>query len=121
MIIVDDVQLLASPAVIEAAGWLVRHLPAHVRLVLSGRFCPPLPVEALRAPQQLFEIPPDELPFTTEEAIDFFSSPPTSPLPIETVTALVERTEGWAAGLRMADLMVAGIREHLRPAPQGLG
>ena len=106
VIIVDDVQVLAAPAVIEAAGRLVRHLPAHVRLVLSGRICPPLPVETLRARQQLFEIPPDQLPFTVEETIDFFASPPTSPLPIETVTALVERTEGWAAGLRMADLMV---------------
>ena len=105
VIIVDDVQLLAAPTVIKAAGSLVRHLPAHVRLVLSGRFCPPLPVEALRAAQQLFEIPPEELPFTTEEAIEFFASPHTSPLPMETVTALAERTEGWAAGLRMADLL----------------
>jgi LuxR family transcriptional regulator, maltose regulon positive regulatory protein len=107
VIIVDDVHLLTAPDVIEAASSLVDHLPAHVRLVLSGRFCPPLRFEALRVGEQLFQIPPADLAFTTEEAIDLFSSPHTSPLPIETVTALAQRTEGWAAGLRMADLMFA--------------
>jgi hypothetical protein len=48
---------------------------------------------------ELLEIRGDDLRFSFDEASNFFARTISLPLPDETVHKLVERTEGWIAGL----------------------
>jgi LuxR family maltose regulon positive regulatory protein len=75
-----------------------------VHLVIASREDPPLPLPRLRARGQLTEVRTTDLRFTSEEAASFLGDGLGLRLSTEQVAALVERTEGWAAGLQLAGL-----------------
>ncbi len=104
VLIVDEVELL-EPEGIRALGGLIADLPPRLRLILAGRHLSGLPVEEWRGRNRWGEIDPSDLRFTPAEAVALFTSPGSSPLPDDTARALADKTEGWAAGLRLADLM----------------
>ena len=104
VLIVDEVELLELEG-IRALGGLIADLPPRLRLILAGRHLSGLPVEEWRGRNRWGEIDPSDLCFTPAEAVALFTSPGSSPLPDDTARALADKTEGWAAGLRLADLM----------------
>ena len=104
VLIVDDVHLL-GPESIRALGSLIADLPPRLRLILAGRDLTVLPLEAWRGPTGWAEVDSRDLRFTSDEAVAWLSSPGSSPLPDDTARALADRTEGWAAGLRLAAVM----------------
>ena len=88
---------------ISIVGKLVKHIPVGSMIVLSGRILPKLPVAALRAGGPLLEIGPYELALSRREA-EMLLRAARVELADEEITDLVERTEGWAAGLYLAAL-----------------
>ena len=68
---------------------------------MAGRWLPNLPLVHLRTGQYQ-EIDEVALRFTVDEAEALFLAAGDHPLPREEVRALIERTEGWAAGLRLS-------------------
>jgi LuxR family maltose regulon positive regulatory protein len=107
VLVVDDVQLL-GPEAIRALGALIGDLPHRLRVILAGRHLSRLPVEEWRGRRQWGEIDPRDLRFTQDEAVALLASPGfggPNPLPDDTARALADRSEGWAAGLRLAGLM----------------
>jgi len=101
LLVLDDYHLVDAQPVHKSLVFLVEHLPPGLRLLLASRADPPLPLARLRARGQLAELRTAELRFTAEEAAG-------SNLPEAAVTALVARTEGWAAGLQLAALSLRG-------------
>ncbi len=104
VLILDDYQVIEEPNIHQSLAFWIEHLPAHLRLVLSTRVDPDLPLARLRARGELTEIRMDELRFDQEEASQYLSqllSPVLSP---EEVRRLVNRTEGWIAGLHLVAL-----------------
>jgi LuxR family maltose regulon positive regulatory protein len=101
-IVLDDIHLLETPRAWTFLGRLVADGPPEVRLVLLSREDPPLRLARLRVTGELLEVRERELRFTEEEAESFFGHVGPSGLDPESVARLVERTEGWAAGLRLA-------------------
>ena len=87
-----------------AVTFLVDHLPPDLHLVIASREDPPLPLPRLRARAQLVELRAAELGFTVAEATEFLGDRMGLQLTATEIVALVERTEGWAAGLQMAAL-----------------
>jgi LuxR family maltose regulon positive regulatory protein len=85
-------------------------LPACPRLVLSTRVDPALPLQRLRVEDRLAEVRRVDLAFTVPEAAELFARQGVDLTP-DDVARLVDRTEGWAAGLRLAALMLAGHPE----------
>src|SRR5215471_12689261 len=68
LLVLDDYHLVDSGPVHESVTFLLENLPPGLRLVISGRASPPLPLARLRARGQLTELRAAELRFTPEEA-----------------------------------------------------
>src|SRR5271165_2826040 len=103
-LILDDFHRLSSGAAGQSIAWFVEHAPPQFQLVLASRTEPALPVAALRARDELLELRADDLRFTSEEADAFLNERLVLGLTPEELDCLVERTEGWPAGLYLAVL-----------------
>jgi LuxR family transcriptional regulator, maltose regulon positive regulatory protein len=102
VLVLDGADLLTRDSIASVAA-LVEHIPAGSMIVLSGRVLPELPVAALRAGGPLLEIGPYELALSRREA-EMLLRAARIELTDGEINELVERTEGWAAGLYLAAL-----------------
>jgi|GEM_PF-1860091 len=107
-IILDDYHLLGSTGKNDVPGFLSIHscmefllkrLPNHVRFVLISRTDPPLKVSNLRVRQQILEIHESDLVFSLDETAALFSRIHNQEPGAKTLSALHNKTGGWAAGL----------------------
>jgi ATP/maltotriose-dependent transcriptional regulator MalT len=108
VLVLDDYHLIDSQPVHAALLLLLEHLPPGLRVVVSSRADPPLPLARLRARGQLGELRAAELRFTVDEAAALLREAIGADLPGAAVAALTTRTEGWAAGLQLAGLSLRG-------------
>jgi LuxR family maltose regulon positive regulatory protein len=108
LLVLDDYHLVDSGPVHESVAFLLENLPPGLRMVVSSRADPPLPLARLRARGQLAELRAADLRFTSEEAAALLGEAAGPGLPGTAMTALVARTEGWAAGLQLAALSLQG-------------
>jgi LuxR family maltose regulon positive regulatory protein len=106
VVVLDDYQRLATAAVHDLVSDLLRRLPDPVHLIVSTRTEPPLPLASLRAEGQLTEIRAEDLRFGRAEASTFLKLAIGDRVSEQTVTELLERTEGWPAGLRLAAVLL---------------
>jgi LuxR family maltose regulon positive regulatory protein len=111
VLVLDDYHAVDSPAVHAALQFLLDRLPARLHLVIATRVDPPLHLSRLRARGHLAELRARDLRFTAQEAADFLNQAMGLSLSTADVEALEERTEGWAVGLQMAALSLAGRRD----------
>jgi LuxR family maltose regulon positive regulatory protein len=109
VLVLDDLQDITEPALFEGLEFLVRHAPPQLRLVLAARADPPLPLQRLRLSGQLVQVRAADLAFTVAEAAELLTgSEGQPPLSDDDLALLHARTEGWAAGLRLAALSLKG-------------
>ena len=113
-LVLDDFHRLGSGLARDSVAWFVDHAPSTLQLVLATRSDPPLPLGAMRAHGELVEIRAAELGFTTEEAEMLLNDRLDLGLEPGSVNDLVERTEGWPAGLYLAALSLQAVED--RPA-----
>lgn len=104
-IVLDDAQELGHGEVWAGIDQFVRLAPTGVQLVLLSREVPPLSLQRLRLAGDLGEVNQADLAFTSVEARRMFQDHEVR-LPEEAITHLMDATEGWAAGLRMALITV---------------
>ncbi len=102
VLVLDGADLLSGDS-IAALGTLVGHIPAGSMIVLAGRVVPELPIAALRAGGPLLELGPYELALSRREA-ELLLRAARLELDDGEINELVERTEGWAAGLYLTAL-----------------
>jgi LuxR family maltose regulon positive regulatory protein len=96
-LVIDDVHELA-PDALRQLELLVMRAPPGLRFVLAGRYDVRLGLHRLRLEGRLAEIRERDLRFTVAEARELFGAAGVQP---REPGLLVERTEGWAAGLRL--------------------
>jgi LuxR family maltose regulon positive regulatory protein len=111
ILVLEDYHLISAQPVHATLAYLIDHLPATLHLVLMSRSDPPLPLARLRARNQLNELRVADLRFTLEETALFLQQAISIPLPSQAALSLAERTEGWAAGLRLVVLALRGKQE----------
>ena len=104
ILVLDDYHLAESQDIVPGATFLVERLPPQLRLVISTRADPALPLARLRASGELTEVRSADLRFTVDEASAFLSAATGMELPEREVAALGARTEGWIASLQLAAL-----------------
>jgi LuxR family transcriptional regulator, maltose regulon positive regulatory protein len=112
VIVVDDLHELESVEALTQFEELLARLPESVHAVLAARRDLRLRLHQLRLEGQLSELRTDDLRFSEGEAQALLEASGIE-LDAEAIAALHERTEGWAAGLRLAAISLAG-----HPQPQ---
>jgi len=117
--VVDDVHEL-GPDALRQLELLIMRAPPGLRFVLAARHDVRLGLHRLRLEGELAEIRTDDLRFTRAEAAELFAAAGVE-LAAATVAELHERTEGWAAGLRLAALSLAGHPDPGRLAAEFSG
>ncbi len=112
LVVLDDYHLISSPAVHTAVAYLIEHRPTGLHLAIGSRARPPLPLARLRARSQLIELRATDLRFTGEEAARFLAQTVGEELPSAQTEALLQRCEGWVAGLQLAALSLQDREER---------
>ena len=119
-LVIDDLDELRSPETLGHLELFLSRAPAQLRVALATRHDLRLGLHRARLDGELTELRADDLRFTVAEAGDLFDMAGVT-VPDSALTLLVERTEGWAAGLRMAALALAGHEDPDRFAAQFSG
>jgi LuxR family maltose regulon positive regulatory protein len=108
VLVLDGYHLVTDTTCLHTLGLFLEQLPADVHLVLLTRVDPPLPLAGMRARGEPAELRAADLQFTIEEAAELVNGALGLGLGAEDVERLVERSEGWAAGLVLAGLSLRG-------------
>jgi LuxR family maltose regulon positive regulatory protein len=111
-LILDDFHRLQHGPSRESVTWLVEHVPPSFQLVISTRSEPALALSALRARGELRELRAGDLGFSAHEANLLLNDRLGLGLDRDDVDELVERTEGWSAGLYLAALSLGGVQDR---------
>jgi LuxR family transcriptional regulator, maltose regulon positive regulatory protein len=100
-LILDDFHVLSKPQVLKGLDFVLRNAGAGLRLVACSRMDPLLPLHRYRLAGHLAGIRASDLAFSTAEAGLLMAQHGVT-LRAEPLESLTRRTEGWAAGLRLA-------------------
>jgi len=119
-LMVDDAHLLSPGEVLPQLELLVLRAPPQLRFVLATRHDLRLGLHRLRLEGELTEIRAADLRFSLAETRALLCATGID-LPDGALARLHERTEGWAAGLRLAALSLAGHPDPERFAAEFSG
>ena len=119
-LVLDDVHELGSAEARRQLELLLMRGPPELRFVLATRHDLRLGLHRLRLEGELTEIRAAHLRFSLAEARELFAAAGVE-LPEAALGMLYERTEGWAAGLRLAALSLAGHPDPERFAAEFSG
>ncbi len=106
LLVLDDLHHLRADAALHALERLLANAPPRLRTLITSRRDPKLGLHRLRLAGELTEIRAADLDFTPAEAEELLAAAGIAVAP-EDVTRLHDRTEGWAAGLRLAAMSLA--------------
>ena len=109
-IVLDDLHAVGSERSFRSIAYAIERLPANARVLASTRSDPAISLARLRVRGALVEIRSRELAFTVDEARELILREGIE-LSDESVELLVERTEGWPAGLYLAALWLRDIED----------
>jgi LuxR family transcriptional regulator, maltose regulon positive regulatory protein len=107
-LILDDLHLLTSGRVLNGLAYVLRHAGPGLRLVVSSRMDPLLPLHRYRLTGELTEIRAGDLAFTLPEARLLMAQHGVE-LSADSLERLTRRAEGWAALMRLAAISMDGL------------
>ena len=107
VVILDDLHLLTEKATLDGLAYVLRNATPGMRLVVSSRMDPLLPLHRYRLAGELTEIRADDLAFSVPESALVMAQRGIT-LPADALDRIVGRTEGWAAGIRLAAISLDG-------------
>ena len=113
LLVIDDLNQLLDPDALAQLEELLARRPPQLRVILATRHDPPLGLHRYRLVGELTEVRAIDLRFTLDETRELLAAAGIG-LADDAVASLLSRTEGWAAGLRLAALSLAGRAEPER-------
>jgi len=111
IIVLDDLHHVTSEGCLRSLAYAVERLPSSSRMIVTTRSDPGRRLSRLRARGGLGELRAKDIAFTSEEAHELVVTRAGVPVTEEDIRILVERTEGWPAGISLAALWLVGIDE----------
>jgi len=106
VLIVDDLHELKSAEALARLETLIERLPATSRVILSSRRDPQIHLHRMRLADEVAEIRANDLQLSEAETGALLRGSGLT-LTDQAVASLHDRTEGWAAGLRLAAISMA--------------
>jgi len=117
VLVLDDAHLLRSKEALRLVSVLAEHLGEGSLLVLAGRALPRLPLASMRAAGRLVELGGQQLALDRREAQLLLHATGIE-LDLVQATSVVDRCEGWAAGLYLAGLAARDEEDERRRTEQ---
>ena len=108
VLVLDDFDALHEPETRHWLAFLLENLAGPLHIVVSTRSVPLLPMARFRAQGELFELGGDDLRFSIEDAGTLLGGNMGLDVPEDELRDLLDATEGWAAGVYLAGLYLAG-------------
>ncbi len=108
VVVLDDYHVITDPGCNDLVAFLVLHLPAAVELVMITRADPSMPLARLRAAGDLVEVRERELRLTPAQVAELIKRVAAIELREADLADLMDRTEGWPAGVYLAALALRG-------------
>jgi LuxR family maltose regulon positive regulatory protein len=105
--VLDDLHLVTEPAIFDGLAYVLRNATPALHLVMSSRMDPLLPLHRYRLAGELTEVRADDLAFSVPESGALLAHHGIT-LSAAALECLTGRTEGWAAGVRLAALSLDG-------------
>ncbi len=103
VLVLDDFQVITDGRVLSSFERLLEHQPPQLHIILATRADPPLRLQRRRVAGELTDIRAGDLAFTDGEAGKLLAGRGIH-LTGDQLAALLDRTQGWAAGLQLAVL-----------------
>jgi LuxR family maltose regulon positive regulatory protein len=101
ILVLDDFHVLTEPEVLKGLDFVLRNVGPGLRVLVSSRTDPPLRLHRYRLAGELAEIRASDLAFNIAEA-GLLMAQHRGTISGDSLECLTRRTEGWAAGLRLA-------------------
>ena len=111
VLVLDDLHAIRDEVCLAGLFHFVDRLPPTARILATARHDPSVRLGRLRASRLLGEVRAADLAFTPAEARALLVDQEGIPLADEDIAGLVERIEGWPAGLYLAALWLRGVDE----------
>jgi LuxR family maltose regulon positive regulatory protein len=108
VIVLDDLHRVRSDRGLRSLIYAVERLPPSARIVATTRSDPGRRMSRLRARGAFAELRAKDLAFTVLEARELLVERAGVEVELGDVKLLIDRTEGWAAGVALAALWLAG-------------
>jgi LuxR family maltose regulon positive regulatory protein len=99
LLVLDDYHLAQGPVLDRCLQFFLNHLPDGLLVMVTSRQRPDWHLARLRLSRQLLELHEQDLRLTHDEALTLLDRHSTS-LRGEALENLIQRSEGWVAGLR---------------------
>lgn len=101
LMVLDDVQVLRNPQILEVLRHWLKALPPQLHVVLLSQTEPDIALSTLRVKGQVLEIGSSQLAFQKAEVAAFLSQNLPFDVSHELVDALFQKTNGWPAALQL--------------------
>ncbi|WP_085613375.1 MULTISPECIES: LuxR C-terminal-related transcriptional regulator [unclassified Pseudomonas] len=120
LLVLDDYHLAQGPVLDRCLQFFLNHLPDGLLVMVTSRQRPDWHLARLRLSRQLLELHEQDLRLTHDEALTLLDRHSSS-LRGEALESLIQRSEGWVAGLRFWLLAIseAGTESALPQALNG--
>ncbi|WP_147339728.1 LuxR C-terminal-related transcriptional regulator [Actinomadura spongiicola] len=106
-VVLDDFHRIRDPQILKGLEYLVRHAGRALRVIIVTRGGPGPPLARSRLAGAVTVLEAAELSFTMAETVELLATLGLE-LPDRYTRMLLQRTEGWPAGLRLAGLSMRG-------------
>jgi LuxR family transcriptional regulator, maltose regulon positive regulatory protein len=113
VLVLDDYHVIEARSCHEQVAFLLTHLPPSAQLVIITRTDPPLGLARMRAVGEMTEVRAADLRFGPAATAALVRAVAGVALSDADVASLVQRTEGWPAGVYLAAL---SLRGHTSPS-----
>lgn len=112
VLVLDDLQHLAGSPLLPDLWWLADNVPEHTHLIFSSRIDYGLGWGRHRLSHSLIELRQSDLALDEAASATLLERIIGAPVSPRTLAAIMERTEGWAAGVVLTGL---GLRSEADP------
>jgi len=109
VIVLDDLHELTDTAILEFLDYFIEYAPKHVHLIAITRYDPALSLAKLRARNSLAELRIDALRFDLVEVDTLINGLLNLEISDTLIEQMLDRTEGWVAGIRLLSLSLSQI------------
>jgi LuxR family transcriptional regulator, maltose regulon positive regulatory protein len=112
-LVIEDFHHIQHSGILSALQTLLEQIPPKFHIIITSNTKYPLTLGNLRAKGTVVELKTDDLRFTQEEGVEFLKLYMSGKsLAYADMQAIVNRTEGWAAGLVLATSIIPQQDSH---------